>query len=180
MYLFTVVLTQLVLIYFGSQLKLNRMLGNCKHCKKPHIQSNPPWAKLGRSAEHMCLFRGYPHRIPASAGTTQGSPQSAIETVEMIQSPNRLFACSGNKTGANRSLSRFSRDRTPDCSGHRRTSPGGLWSGVGNAGPHPGGSGADWATPGLTSQKVCQKICQKYVRQECQKICQKKCQKICQ
>ena len=32
-YLFTVVLTQLVLIFFGSQLKLNRMLGNCKHCK---------------------------------------------------------------------------------------------------------------------------------------------------
>ena len=68
----------------------------------------------------------------------------------------------------------------PDCSGQRRTSPGGLWSGLGSAGPYPGGSGAEWAAPDLASQKICQKICQKYVRQECQKKCQKKCQKICQ
>ena len=50
--------------------------------------------------------------------------------------------------------------RAPDCSGQRRTSTGertgqrrtstGLWSGLGNAGPQPGSSGADWATPGLT------------------------------
>ena len=38
----------------------------------------------------------------------------------------------------------------PDCIKHRRTSTGGLWSGLGNAGPQPGGSGADWATPDLT------------------------------
>ena len=71
-----------------------------------------------------------------------------------------------------------------DCSGQRRTSPRGLPSGVGSAGPHPGISRAEWAAPDLTSQKICQKICQnicqKYVRQECQKICQKQCQKICQ
>ena len=53
--------------------------------------------------------------------------------------------------------------RAPDYSGQRRTSTAslrlqwaapeltrGLWSGLGNAGPHPGGSGADWATPDLT------------------------------
>ena len=39
--------------------------------------------------------------------------------------------------------------RAPDCSGQRRTSTGGLWSGLGNAGPQPGSSGADWATPDL-------------------------------
>ena len=31
-----------------------------------------------------------------------------------------------------------------------RASPRGLWSGLGNAGPHPGGSGAEWAAPDLT------------------------------
>ena len=67
-----------------------------------------------------------------------------------------------------------------DASGQRRTSTGELQIAVGSAGHHPGGSGADWAMPDLTSQNICQKICQKYVRQECQKICQKKCQKICQ
>ena len=40
--------------------------------------------------------------------------------------------------------------RAPDCSGQRRTLTGGLWSGLGNAGPQPGGSGADWAMPDLT------------------------------
>ena len=60
--------------------------------------------------------------------------------------------------------------------GQRRTSTGGLWSGLGNAGPHPGTSRAEWAAPDLS----CQKICQKSARQECQKICQKKCRKICQ
>ena len=39
--------------------------------------------------------------------------------------------------------------RAPDCSGQRRTSTGELWSGLGNAGPQPGSSGADWATPDL-------------------------------
>ena len=39
--------------------------------------------------------------------------------------------------------------RTPDCSGQCRTSTGELWSGLGNAGPLPGSSGADWATPDL-------------------------------
>ena len=66
--------------------------------------------------------------------------------------------------------------RAPDCSGQRRTSPGELPSGLGNAGPHPGSSRADWAAPDLSCQKICQKICQKYVSQECPKICQKKCQ----
>ena len=100
--------------------------------------------------------------------------------------------------------------RAPDCSGQRRTSTagsrfqraapdlnrgalertgqrtstGGLWSGLGNAGPHPGTSRAEWAAPDLSCQKICQKMCQKNVRKECQKkcqkICQKKCQKICQ
>ena len=37
--------------------------------------------------------------------------------------------------------------RAPDCSRQRRTSPGELWSGLGNARPQPGSSGADWATP---------------------------------
>ena len=40
--------------------------------------------------------------------------------------------------------------RAPDCSRQRRTSTGELWSGLGNAGPRPGSSGADWATPDLT------------------------------
>ena len=65
----------------------------------------------------------------------------------------------------------------PDCSGQRRASTGGPWSRLGSAGPQPGGSGAEWAAPDLSSQKMCQKICQKYVRQECQKECQKICQK---
>ena len=42
--------------------------------------------------------------------------------------------------------------RAPDCSGQRRASTGELWSGLGNAGPDPGSSGADWATPDLTRQ----------------------------
>ena len=94
----------------------------------------------------------------------------------------------------------------PDCSGQRRTSlassrlqwaapdlnsgcqiavgsagpTGGLWSGLGNAGPRPGTSRAEWAAPDLSCQKICQKMCQKYVRKECQKECQKICQKKCQ
>ena len=40
--------------------------------------------------------------------------------------------------------------RAPDCSGQRRTSTGERWSGLGNARPQPGSSGADWATPDLT------------------------------
>ena len=43
-------------------------------------------------------------------------------------------------------LNRGALERT----GQRWTSPGELWSGLGNAGPQPGGSGADWATPDLT------------------------------
>ena len=50
--------------------------------------------------------------------------------------------------------------RAPDCSGQRRTSSAGLRSGLGNAGPHPGSSRAEWAAPDLS----CQKICQIYVR----------------
>ena len=73
-------------------------------------------------------------------------------------------------------LNRGALERT----GQRRTSAGGLWSGLGNAGPHPGTSRAEWAAPDLSCQKICQKMCQKYVRKECQKICQKKCQKKCQ
>ena len=37
-----------------------------------------------------------------------------------------------------------------EWTGQRRTSPGELWSGLGNAGPHPGSSRAEWAAPGLS------------------------------
>ena len=98
--------------------------------------------------------------------------------------------------------------RAPDCSGQRRTSTGWLWSGLGNAGPHPGSSRAKWAAPDLSYQKICQTICQKRMsermsedmseemsedmsiemsdnmseicQRECRKKCQKKYQKICQ
>ena len=56
--------------------------------------------------------------------------------------------------------------------GQRRTSPGELWSGLGNAGTHPGSPRAEWAAPDLSCQKICQKMCQKYVRKKCQMICQ--------
>ena len=56
--------------------------------------------------------------------------------------------------------------RAPDCSGQRRTSTGQLWSGLGNAGPHPGSSRAEWAAPDLSCQKICQKICQKRMSEE--------------
>ena len=50
----------------------------------------------------------------------------------------------------------------PDCIGQRRTSPRGLPSGVGSAGPHPGSARAEWAAPDLTGhKKKCQKISQK-------------------
>ena len=43
-------------------------------------------------------------------------------------------------------LNRGAPKRTGQC----RTSTRELWSGLGNAGPQPGSSGADWATPDLT------------------------------
>ena len=88
--------------------------------------------------------------------------------------------------------------RALERTGQRRTSPGELWSGLGNAGPQPGGSGADWATPDLTRgppersgqrrtsaarryvRRCARNMSEKNVRKKCQKICQKKCQKICQ
>ena len=79
-------------------------------------------------------------------------------------------------------------------SGQRRASTRGLWSGLGSAGPQPGGSRADWAAPdfnrGATerigqrrtsaARRYVRRNVKRYVRKECQKICQKKCQKICQ
>ena len=100
--------------------------------------------------------------------------------------------------------------RAPDCSGQRRTSTGGPWSGLGNAGPQPGGSGADWATPDLTrgppkrsgqrrasaarwyvrscvrnmSEKNVRKNVRRYVRRNVRKYVKRyvreECQKICQ
>ena len=88
--------------------------------------------------------------------------------------------------------------RAPDCSGQHRTSTGELWSGLGNAGPEPGGSGAERATPDLTRgppersgqrrtsaarryvRRCARNMSEMNVRKKCQKICQKKCQKICQ
>ena len=100
--------------------------------------------------------------------------------------------------------------QAPDCSGQRRTSTGECSSGLGNAGPQPGSSGADWATPDLTrgrpertgqrrtsaarryvrrcvrnmSEKNVRKNVRRYVkrnvRKNVRKECQKECQKICQ
>ena len=96
--------------------------------------------------------------------------------------------------------------RAPDCSGQRRTSTGELWSGLGNAGPHPRSSGADWVTPDLTrgapersgqrrtsaarryvrrcvrnmSEKNVRRYVRRYVKRYVKKECQNICQKICQ
>ena len=92
-------------------------------------------------------------------------------------------------------LNRGAPKRTGQC----RTSTGELQSGLGNAGPQPGSSKADWATPDLSrgplsglgsggfqlpadmSQEMSEKSVRSYVRRnvrkECQKIGQKTCQK---
>ena len=59
----------------------------------------------------------------------------------------------------------------------------GHWSRLGNAGPRPGSSGADWAPPQdlptewAAADVSCQKIWQKYVGKEYQKNVSRRCAK---
>ena len=120
--------------------------------------------------------------LPSSASyASSWQTSSPSSSADVARCQHRPPECSGQRRTSIASsrlqwaapdLNRGALERT----GQRRTSTGELWSGLGNAGPHPGSSRAEWAAPDLSSQKICQKMCQKYVRKECQK----KCQKICQ
>ena len=88
----------------------------------------------------------------SSSSSQTSSPSSSPDVARCQHGPPE---CSGQRRTSTASsrlqwaapdLNRGPLERT----GQRRTSTGELWSGLGNAGPQPGGSGADWATPDLT------------------------------
>ena len=105
----------------------------------------------------------FPHLFASSSSSSQtSSPSSSPDVARCQHGPPD---CSGQRRTsigncrlqwAAPDLNRGALERT----GQRRTATGGLWSGLGNAGPHPGTSRAEWAAPDLSCQKICQKMCQ--------------------